>query len=181
MRCLLGCSVLFDRHADPDGLFLLGLSDLWGRPPKRRRWRQPGRDSDAVWASGLPSEPPVSSREKLGARGRAIWAAYRAESLAAGNQALILEIARLADGLDKLDGLLSGSRADWGVIELDELGEVHLVIDSLLSERRQQQLAFKQLLMEARQAGLKQTGEKIEREESNGRGGLILDITDRLG
>lgn len=118
----------------------------------------------------------MTSRDELGERGAAIWTAYGAEGLPAGNQALVLEIARTADGLDKLNALLVGCRDEWAKVEFDDMGEVILEVTPLLSERRQQQMAFKQLLGEARQLGLKQTGGTELEEEPAGRSGLILSL-----
>jgi hypothetical protein len=63
---------------------------------------------------------------------------------------LVEEICRLADRLDRLDGILGGRDRAWLSLELDDAGEVTVVVDKVLSEARQQQMAFKGLLAELR-------------------------------
>lgn len=123
----------------------------------------------------------MSTPADLKQRGREIWAAFNASSLPAGNRALVHEACRLADTLDKLDAILSQRADEWARIVVDDMGDVTLVVDSLLGERRQQALALKQLMGEIRTAGLKQTGGRPVEQEPEGRGGLIIDITSRLG
>lgn len=123
----------------------------------------------------------MSAPASLGLRGKTIWAAYSADNLPGGHRALVHEACRLADTLDKLDSLIGADASVWATLVFDDMGQVELSIDSLMSERRQQQLAFKQVMGEIRMAGIKQTGGKAIVEESDGRGGLILDITSRLG
>jgi hypothetical protein len=112
-------------------------------------------------------------------RGQAIWAAYGADSLPASLSALVEETARTADRLDKLDALLAGRRDDWAFILTDDMGGVSLVIDKLLGEARQQQMAFKQLLMELRQAGLKPEMTKKTEDQPQGRGGIVDELRRR--
>lgn len=79
-------------------------------------------------------------------RGARLWAAYceRADGEAA--LALLEELCRTADRLDRLDALLSGDVEMWASLELREGREVYeLQIDSALSEARQQANAFRQL------------------------------------
>ncbi len=112
-------------------------------------------------------------------RGQAIWASYKADDLPASLSALVEETARTADRLDKLDALLAGRRDEWAFILTDDMGGVSLMIDKLLGEARQQQMAFKQLLMELRQAGVKpEMTEKIE-EQPQGRGGMVDELRRR--
>lgn len=92
----------------------------------------------------------------LRARGRAIWDAYDADKLQAGSRALIHELGRLADALDKLDMILGGHEREWAKIVQDDLGEITLEVDALLSERRQHAVAFKTLYAEIRTAGLRE-------------------------
>jgi hypothetical protein len=91
----------------------------------------------------------------LKTRGLAIWRSYQAGSLPAGEQALIHELARLADALDKLDMILGARASDWAKIVIDEVGEVTLEVNGLLGERRQHAIAFKTLFAEIRAAGIK--------------------------
>lgn len=91
---------------------------------------------------------------ELGKQGKAIWSAYQAELLSAADQALILELARCADTLDRLDGLVSGRHDSWASLVFDDMGEVHLSIDKAMDQRRNHQLAYKALFAEVRAAKL---------------------------
>lgn len=106
---------------------------------------------------GAPSE--------LGERGRDIWSSFGADALHAGHRALVHELARCADTLDRLDALAMGRRDEWASLVFDDMGQVHLSVDKLLDERRNHQLAFKTLIAEIRQAGLKETGGTKKDEE----------------
>lgn len=92
---------------------------------------------------------------------------------------MVHEMARLADGLDRLDMILGARASDWAKIILDEVGEVTLEVNPLLGERRQNALAFKQLYQELRTAGIKENGGA--QEEAEGRGGLILTLVQNAG
>jgi hypothetical protein len=92
---------------------------------------------------------------ELGETGKLIWAALKAETLDASSQALVRELARCADTLDRLDGLATGRREEWAVLTFDEMGEVHLSVDKILDVRRSHQLAFKALFAEVKAAGIK--------------------------
>jgi hypothetical protein len=120
-------------------------------------------------------------REALGDRGKAIWDAYGADALPAGSRALIHEAARIADTLDRLALLAAGDVDTWVTLKVDEVGEVTLAIDSILAERRQQQIAFKQIMSEIRTAGIKQAATSAKKDETEGRGGVILKLRDRAG
>lgn len=91
----------------------------------------------------------------LGVTGQAIWDAYEGGKLDAASAALVRELARCADTLDRLDGLVVGRSDAWVTIVFDDMGEVHLSIDKVLDQRRNHQLAFKQLTAEVRAAGLR--------------------------
>lgn len=90
----------------------------------------------------------------MGPTGTAIWAAFKAESLDAGSRALVRELARCADTLDRLDGLAMGRQEAWATIVFDDMGEVHLSVDKLLEVRRNHQLALKALYAEIRASGI---------------------------
>lgn len=92
---------------------------------------------------------------ELGKHGQAIWNAYRADTLDAGIQALIRELARCADTLDRLDELASGRREGWVSLVFDDMGEIHLSVDKILDIRRNHQLALKAIYAEVRAAGVK--------------------------
>jgi hypothetical protein len=104
---------------------------------------------------------------ELETTGRAIWAAFNGDKLDAGSQALIRELARCADTLDRLDALAAGRRDGWAKLVFDEMGEIHLVVDKILDVRRNHQLAFKALYAEIRTAGIKEGGlaAKLKDEE----------------
>lgn len=91
----------------------------------------------------------------LGLRGRRLWEDLGPDngSLSPTDRVLLEEICRAADRLDKLDALLRGDDAAWVSLALGDGGEtVTVVVDKLLAESRQQQVAFKQLLSEFRQS-----------------------------
>lgn len=92
---------------------------------------------------------------QLGKHGQAIWDTYKGETLDAGSQALIRELARLTDALDELDDLASGRKERWAVAIPNDLGEVTLVVDKILDQRRNHALALKAIYAEARSAGLR--------------------------
>lgn len=96
---------------------------------------------------------------ELGSTGAAIWAAFRADALDAGSKALLRELARCADTLDRLDGLAMGRREEWAVLTFDDMGEVHLSVDKVLEVRRNHQLALKMLYAEVRASGIKAADE----------------------
>ncbi len=92
---------------------------------------------------------------ELGKTGQSIWDAYGAGKLDASSQALVRELARCADTLDRLDGLAAGRHDRWAFLVFDDMGEIHLSIDKVLDEQRKTQMVFKGLFGELRQAGIK--------------------------
>lgn len=104
-------------------------------------------------------------RALLGDRGRDIWDAFQADNLAAGHRALVHEAARLADTLDRLSRVAAGDKSTWLHLALDEMGEVTLALDSVLSEIRNQQTVFKNLMLEIRQAGLVQNNPNVKAKD----------------
>ena len=95
----------------------------------------------------------------LGARGRRLWREItEAHELDPMQVVLLEEACRCADRLDKLEEKLSGREDAWAHLRtraqsmVNDDGEVtiDLVIDSALSEARQQQNVFKQLLASLR-------------------------------
>jgi hypothetical protein len=88
----------------------------------------------------------------LGTTGNAIWQAYGGDQLDSPSAALILELARCADTCDRLNDLVVGRAELWAMIVFDDMGEVNLVIDKLLDQRRNHQLALKALVAEVRAA-----------------------------
>jgi len=102
----------------------------------------------------------------LSKTGQAIWDAYDGDRLDPGAAALVRELARCADTLDRLDDLVIGRRESWLMITFDDMGEVHLQIDKVLDLRRNHQLTFKQLTAEVRSAGLRPVEVKKATEPS---------------
>jgi hypothetical protein len=96
--------------------------------------------------------------DDLSGTGRAIWEAYGADKLPAPDQALVRELARCADTLDRLDRLVVGKEDVWVVMTFDDMGEVHVSVDKILDQRRNHQLAFKQLVAEVRAAKIPLAG-----------------------
>lgn len=93
----------------------------------------------------------------LGARGRRLWREITAEHELDPSQKVLLEEAcRTADRLDRLDAKLSGREDAWAHLVTrvdlgdDETRVIELRVDSALSEARQQQNVFKQLLASLR-------------------------------
>ena len=88
----------------------------------------------------------------LKARGAALWEKETVKRTLDGFTAVLLgELCRTADTLDRLDSILAGRTRDWIKLgdELEMLADggvkVTVVVDGILSERRQQQLAYRQL------------------------------------
>jgi hypothetical protein len=94
-------------------------------------------------------------RSELGDSGRAIWDAYGAEKLDAPARTLVLSYARAADVADRLDGLAMARTDSWATLVFDEMGEVHLAVDKILDQTRNQLLALKTIYAELRQAGIR--------------------------
>lgn len=80
-------------------------------------------------------------------RGRALWESLTAaRSFDAAGELLAGEACRIADRLERLDRLLRGDAGDWSqIVEVPGSGTLVLVIDSALSEARQQQNALRQI------------------------------------
>lgn len=104
----------------------------------------------------------------LGESGTAIWAAFKATTLDAGSQALVLELARCADTCDRLDGLVAGRHDSWASLAFDDMGEIHLHIDKILELRLKHQNTLKALYAEVRAAkiGVKEGEAPVEQPKS---------------
>lgn len=101
----------------------------------------------------MAQEPPKG----LAARGRRLWREIsEAHELDPTQRVLLEEACRCADRLDKLEEKLSGREDAWAHLlsRMDLSGEdervIELRIDGALSEARQQQNVFKQLLASLR-------------------------------
>lgn len=96
--------------------------------------------------------------------------------------ALVEEICRTADRLDRLDAIVNGRDRAWLTLEVDDVGEVTVVVDKVLGEARQQQMAFKGLLGELRAmrgASAKTAGRGRQVQSSKGGAG-VTDIAARI-
>lgn len=91
--------------------------------------------------------------EKLGHRGTRLWEAISNEvKLDAAGDALLEEICRTADIIDRLSGILRSSKTDW--LELVENSdtdsndavEIHIIINPVVGEIRQQRLALRTMM-----------------------------------
>lgn len=119
----------------------------------------------------------MSAPDFLRERGRAIWDSYSADGLPAGNRAMVLELCRMADALDRLDAILLGRESEWiKVTEGLGEGDITLEVNAVLGERRQYALAFTTMLRELRMAGVKQTDAQPKEAATQGRSGLILTL-----
>lgn len=82
----------------------------------------------------------------FGPRGARLWAAYCEQAVGEAGLALLEEVCRTADRLDRLDALLTGDADVWAQLVENRDGTVELQIDSALSEARQQANALRHLL-----------------------------------
>lgn len=111
-------------------------------------------------------QPPSDLRD----RGTQFWMEVTgAVELDASGHILLGEACRIIDRLDRLASALNGSGRDWLKLgdDIEDIGRgkiaVKVVVDGLLSEGRQQQLALKTVLA---QLGLGKATEKASREKS---------------
>ncbi len=110
---------------------------------------------------------------ELGSTGKAVWDAFGAGNLDSASQALVRELARCADTLDRLDDLAKGRKETWASLVFDDLGEIHLQVDKLLDEQRKTQVVFKQLYGELRTAGVKPQVRKGATKDEGETGGTV--------
>lgn len=108
----------------------------------------PKRCDDVV--TPVVTRPPD---RRLGPRGRRLWEDEGGDGLTGIRRNVLEEACRLVDRLDRLDAIVNGRDRSWLTLELDDDGQVTVVVDKLLSESRQQQLALKQLAGEIRAGG----------------------------
>lgn len=122
----------------------------------------------------------MDQRSRLDHVGKAIWDGYGAGSLDPGARALVLEFARCADTLDRLDGLAAAKHESWAILTFDDMGEIHLSVDKILDERRQHQIALKQLFGEMRMCGIKPLQAGLPVEAAAAQPGSPQAVVDEL-
>lgn len=98
-----------------------------------------------------------------------------ADALTPAQRVLLEEACRIADRLDRLDGLLEGEHDAWLHLSGSE-GEVRVVIDALLAETRQQATALRGLIAEITKGS---SSAKPARPVSK-RGAGVADISSRI-
>jgi hypothetical protein len=100
----------------------------------------------------------VTLPEPQSSRGRALWDEMADKLPGALHRDLLTEACRLADRLDRMDGLLRGDRAAWAVLRIgerfndDDLYEVTVIISSVVQEARQHAMALRSIVSELRMA-----------------------------
>jgi hypothetical protein len=104
----------------------------------------------------------------LGNRGKTLWTALKTG--AADHDALVLEICRTADRLDRLEVILSGAGNEWITFKEKQNGDVIVVIDSALTEARQQALAMRALMADIK---------KVPVEKPEQGGGVVDELKKR--
>lgn len=115
----------------------------------------------------------------LGRRGRRLWREMNGSAqLGPGQLVLLAEACRIVDRLDRLDGILRGDSRELAAVTEDRDGELRLVVDSVLTEARQQAAALKQIMAELRQGGSRQKS-KVDLTGSRGSQG-VADLTSRI-
>ncbi|MGB3771730.1 MAG: hypothetical protein WBA00_11365 [Rhodococcus sp. (in: high G+C Gram-positive bacteria)] len=83
----------------------------------------------------------------LGARGAAFWSYMGGDRIADPARAVVLaETCRLADQLDRLDGLTNGDVAWYQLERDDDDPTITVVINGAVSERRQTATVFRHLV-----------------------------------
>jgi len=86
---------------------------------------------------------------RLGVRGRALWSELSTGRTFDGATAvLVAEACRIADRLERLDGILRSKSNVWMTLaeEADDMGAVSIVMAPGLAEVRQQALALRTIL-----------------------------------
>lgn len=104
----------------------------------------------------LPSENDVTYRPPpagLGSRGLDLWGRMSGLDFSPAHLVLLGEACRTADTLERLNAQLEG--ADWLELARSEAedGELRVVVNGLLAERRQQQTVFRLMVAELRLSG----------------------------
>lgn len=155
---------------------------------RQRRYRERKRAEREQQAASAKDDPPGDDRQPryLRARGRRLWAELAADKPSPAEAILIEEACRLADRLDKLDAILGGRDKAWITIEIPDGGvAAEVVVDKVLSEARQQQIALKQILGELRQSRAATPAKPVRPSQAATQGGTgapngVADLTARI-
>lgn len=89
-----------------------------------------------------PTRPLVA--QSFGPRGTQLWDEMSGAQLGPSHRVLLVEACRLADRLDRLDGMLSG--AEWFTERHDDDERLVVVVDALLAEARQHASALRAIV-----------------------------------
>ncbi|MEV1295789.1 hypothetical protein [Pseudonocardia sp. NPDC049635] len=117
---------------------------------------------------------------RYGPRGQALHDALAGEPWVGPMQrALLDEACRVADRLDRLDAALT-DKGTWLRYERsDQPGEVVITIDSVLSETRQQEMAFRALIAELDKAATRTAKPGAGPMRPSKKGGGLVDLRER--
>lgn len=123
---------------------------------------------------------------ELGSRGRRLYEQVieEHEQLGPRQRIVLEEAARVSDRLNTLDRVLRGDVDVWLHIQVPDFGPAVLVVDKVLAEARQQQMALARLMTELRQsltatpAAAKPAASEASAQPSGG--GKIADLTSRI-
>lgn len=166
----------------------MGLSNA----ERQRRYRERRRAEQQKPGGGVTRSvtAPVTGNAvtpELGERGRRLWQQYTDDgaALKPAERVLLEEACRTADRLDTLDRILRGDEDAWlRFRSLNDDGSiVSVVVNNVLSEARQQQVALKALLAELRTSRSGVTGRPGSQpavSKATGGGGGITDLTARI-
>ncbi|MFI7678553.1 hypothetical protein [Actinophytocola sp. NPDC049390] len=148
--------------------------------------------SETCDAAGTPQRDAETDRDDTrdvpvtepGTRGARLWRQMNEGAGLAPPQVVLLEEAcRMADRLDQLDAMLADPRKSWLRLDLNDGGEISVIVDKLLSETRMQETALKGIVAELRQAAeVEGAGAPSNPTPSttSGGGGNVVGIRSRI-
>jgi hypothetical protein len=154
---------------------LVGATDA----ERQRRYRahkrgdhslcDPSRCSALDGVTVTRSVTVVTRDVALGDRGRRLWRDMSGDERTGADRVQLEEACRLADRLDRLDGILSGEPGEWMRFRVSEDGaEVTVTLDKALDQARQYAVALTQVLAKLGQG-------KSDDKPEEGKGASILD------
>lgn len=107
-----------------------------------------------------------------------MWREMDGDSRTGGERALVEEACRIADRLDRLDGLLTGGLEALLRFRISDDGaEVTVTVNNVLAEARQQAAVLKQIVAELRQSGGK-TGKPAGKLRTAAGGAGVAGVAD---